>query len=117
MREIVSNPTMVAYCGLYCGACRRYLKEGCPGCHDNQKANWCKVRRCCVDNHYTSCADCVQFRDPVACKKFNNIMAKLFALMFKSDRAACIGQIRRMGIQGHADEMTKQKRQSLRKQQ
>jgi len=115
MKEIVSNPAMVAYCGLYCGACGRYLKGGCPGCHDNQKAKWCKVKRCCTENRYLSCADCSQYQNPMDCRKFNNIMAKLFALVFKSDRAACIGQIRRIGVQGHADEMTRQKRQSLRK--
>ena len=24
MKEIISNPDLVAYCGLYCGACTRY---------------------------------------------------------------------------------------------
>ena len=64
MRSIVSDHGLVAYCGLYCGACGRYLKDKCPGCHENQKAGWCKVRVCCVDNHYASCADCEQFEDP-----------------------------------------------------
>ncbi len=31
MKEIVSDPKLVAYCGLYCGACKRYLQEKCPG--------------------------------------------------------------------------------------
>jgi hypothetical protein len=115
MKEIVADPAMVAYCGLYCGACGRYLKGGCPGCHANQKASWCKVKKCGAENHYLSCADCTEYHDPTDCGKFNNIVARLFAFFFKSDRAACIGQIRRIGIQGHADEMTRQKRQSLRR--
>jgi hypothetical protein len=47
MREIVSDPNLVARCGLYCGA--------------------------------------------------------------------CIDEIRRLGVQGHADEMTKRKRQTIRR--
>ena len=50
MKEIISDPKLVAFCGLYCGACKAYLKERCPGCHDNEKATWCKVRTCCLEN-------------------------------------------------------------------
>lgn len=32
MRAIVSNPALIANCGLCCGACKAYLKEKCPGC-------------------------------------------------------------------------------------
>ena len=27
----------VAACGLYCGACRKFVKEQCPGCWENKK--------------------------------------------------------------------------------
>ncbi len=47
MKEVVSNPDLVAYYGLYCGACGSYLKERYPGCHDNIKAKWCKIKVCC----------------------------------------------------------------------
>ena len=30
MREMVSNPDLAACCGLYCGACKSYLKGRCP---------------------------------------------------------------------------------------
>jgi len=105
MKEIVSNPDLVAYCGLYCGACRAYLKGRCPGCHDNQKAKWCKVRACCAQEGFASCADCKQFADPNECKRFSNFLSKVFSVLFRSDRAACIRQIRGLGIQGHADKM------------
>ena len=59
MKEIVSSPDLVAYCGLYCGACKRYRMEKCPGCRENEKAAWCKVRACCRGNHYSSCAESV----------------------------------------------------------
>lgn len=38
MKQVVADPNLVAYCGLYCGACGAYLKERCPGCHSNAKA-------------------------------------------------------------------------------
>jgi len=115
VKEIVSNPELVAYCGLYCGACGKFLKDRCPGCHENQKARWCKVRICCIDNQYASCADCRQFDDPKDCKAFNNMISRIFGLIFRSDRAACIEQIRELGIQGHADNMTERKRQTIKR--
>jgi hypothetical protein len=111
----VSNPDLVAYCGLYCGACRKYLREKCPGCHDNAGAKWCKVRLCCLDNGHASCADCREFDNPRDCKKFNNIVARMFGLLFRSDRAACIAQIRELGVQGHADKMTELRRMSVKR--
>ena len=115
MKEVQSNPDLVAYCGLYCGACGSYLKDKCPGCHDNEKASWCKIRVCCMDNEYLTCADCNDFESPSDCRKFNNWLSKIFSLIFRSDRAACIQQIKDIGIQGHTDKMTEQKRQSIKK--
>jgi hypothetical protein len=115
MKEITTDPSLVAYCGLYCGACRAYLKGRCPGCHENQKASWCKVRSCCIQNEFASCADCKQYPNPDDCKYFNNIMAKLFGILFRSNRAACIQQIREIGIDRHAENMAQHKRQTIRK--
>ncbi|HOF17360.1 MAG TPA: DUF3795 domain-containing protein [Phycisphaerae bacterium] len=115
MKPIISDPNLVAYCGLYCGACRAYLRGRCPGCHENSRASWCKVRACCVENSFATCADCRQFADPRECGKFNNWVARLFALVFRSDRAACIRQVRQLGLQSHADDMAAHKRQTLRR--
>jgi len=115
MKEIVSDQALVAYCGLYCGACKRYLSEKCPGCRENMKASWCKLRTCGIENGYASCADCTEFSDPMACRKFNNFISKLFGFIFRSDRVACIGQIREIGIQGHADRMSEMKTHSIRR--
>lgn len=115
MKEIVSDARQVAYCGLYCGACKRYLKEKCKGCHENIKANWCKVRSCCMNNQYVSCAECGEFTDPKECKKFNNFLSRVFGLIFRSNRAACINQIKEVGIQGHADRMTELGLHSIRR--
>jgi len=115
MREVVSDPKLVAYCGLYCGACGSYLRERCPGCHDNVKAKWCKVRTCCIEHNFTSCAECTEYPDPKACKDFNNFFSKLFGLVLRSDRAACVAQVRRLGVQGHAEEMARSRRQTIKR--
>jgi hypothetical protein len=115
MKESISDPVLVAYCGLYCGACKKYLNDRCPGCHENEKATWCKVRLCCKDNQYASCADCTQFSNPNDCKMFNSFMSKIFGFIFRSDRAACIQHIREIGIQDYADTMAEKKLQSIKR--
>lgn len=97
---------LVAACGLYCGACPRYLQRKCPGCAKYDKATWCKVRSCCAEHGYISCADCTIM--PLAeCKKFNSFMAKIFGLIFKSDRKGCIARIREAGYEQFIGEMQK----------
>jgi len=115
MKEIASDPNLVAHCGLYCGACRSYLRGRCPGCHENKKAGWCKVRSCCTEHGFATCADCREFLDPNDCGKFNNFIARLFGLIFRSDRAACIRQVRKLGVQGHADDMARNRRQAIKR--
>lgn len=114
-QAIESNSELVAYCGLYCGACRSYLKGKCPGCHNNEKASWCKIRSCCKEKNISSCASCETHINPDDCKKFNNLIAKFFGLVFRSDRAACIRQIRKHGLEGHAKIMAEQKTQTIKK--
>lgn len=109
MKAIVADENLVAFCGLYCGACKAYLKGKCPGCEKNKKAAWCSVRTCCIENRYSSCASCAQFSDPTACKKFNTFMAKIFAFIFRSDRKACIDRIRCIGKEQFAAEMAEKK--------
>jgi hypothetical protein len=115
VKAIVSDPQLVAYCGLYCGACKTYLKDKCQGCHDNVKAAWCKVRSCCRDNQCSSCAECKEFSDPNDCKMFNNFISKIFSFIFRSNRAACVFQIREIGIQGHADKMSEHNLHALKR--
>lgn len=115
MKSITADSALVAYCGLYCGACKAYRKGRCPGCHDNQKATWCKVRTCCREHAYTSCADCTDYTDPRQCRKYNNFISKTIGLVLRSDRAACIRQIKELGLQGHADAMAGQGKQTIRK--
>lgn len=111
-KEIVADKSLIAYCGLYCGACRSYLKGKCPGCAGNMKATWCAIRQCCKEHGFTSCADCnlMALND---CKKFNNFVGKVFGFIFNSDRAACIAAIKEKGADAFALDMAHSGRQSI----
>jgi hypothetical protein len=113
MEDVRTDPQLIARCGLYCGACGRFRKGRCPGCSENTKASWCKVRSCCGEHGYASCAECATPKDPRACRKFNNLIARLFGLVFNSDRAVCIERIRRLGPDGYAAFMATHRLQSL----
>ncbi len=114
-QTLEARPELVAACGLYCGACKSFLKGKCPGCRENKKASWCKVRSCNLEHNTSSCAQCSEFVDPMACKKFNNVISKAFGFVFNSDRGACIRQIRDQGIEGHAQTMTSAGRMTIAK--
>lgn len=111
-KEITAAKDLIAFCGLYCGACRSYLNGKCPGCRDNAKATWCKVRTCCLENNLLSCADCKTI-ELHACKKHNNFISKVFGVIFNSDRAACIGRIKELGYDGYALEMASDRKQTI----
>lgn len=109
MREIVADAKLVAFCELYCGACKSYLKDRCPACHENKKAAWCKVRTCCLEAGYSSCAECKEFEDAKQCKKFHNFISKIIGFVLRSDRAECTAQIKEIGMENHAKNMAERK--------
>jgi hypothetical protein len=113
MREVVADSKLVACCGLYCGACGSYRKGRCPGCRENAKAGWCKVRTCCLEQGYASCADCNEHADPNGCGRFNNVISRLMAVLFNSNRQACVLMIREVGADGYAAIMAERGRQTL----
>ena len=97
------NPEIAA-CGLFCGACRKYRKGACPGCHPNVRATWCAVRSCCIGHGWQSCAECTL--QPLSeCRKFNSFIGKVFGFVFRSDRSGCIARIREVGVDAFAGEM------------
>jgi len=113
MKEIVANKALVAFCGLYCGACGQFLRGKCAGCVKNEKATWCSIRKCCSGHSWGSCAECTLFSDVNDCKKFNNMMSKIFAIIFRSNRKACVKKIKAEGRERFAVIMAGMKRHSL----
>lgn len=115
MKEIVADKNLVAYCGLYCGACKAYLKDKCPGCQNNEKAKWCKVKICCIENKWLSCADCKKFVNVLDCKLYNNFFYKFFKIVFRSDRTACINLIKEKGYDNFVSEMFAKKAMTIKR--
>lgn len=116
MIPVVNSTSLIGACGLYCGACRKFLKDQCPGCRHldsmhpvkhRRQARWlerCKIRRCCKTKAFHTCAECSAGVE--ACKTYTNLVSKLFGLLFNSDRSACIRYIRQNGEEAFAEKMT-----------
>ena len=68
-----------------------------------------------MEKGIASCAACNEYADPKECKKFNNIMSKVIAFVFNSNRPACIAQIKEAGLDGHAKKMAELKKHSLKR--
>ena len=115
MRPIIADQKLIAYCGLYCGACKRYLKEKCPGCFKNERAQWCKIRQCCIERAYVSCADCRDYKNANDCTKFNNVLSRFFGFIMNSDRQACVRRLKAVGAMKYAEEMASQGIPSIKK--
>ena len=113
MKEITINPQQIAACGLYCGACKKFLNGKCPGCKENEKASWCKIRKCCQEKGFHTCADCDKVVEN--CKIHNNFVGKIFAFLFNSDRTACIRYIRENGEDAFAEKMAKDKQMTMKR--
>lgn len=116
MKEIISDTNLVSMCGLYCGSCPRYLKDRCTGCEGNTKATWCKIRSCCLEHNYSSCADCKEFADVMECRKFNTFFSRVIGFILRSDRRAGIEMIKEKGYESFATYMTEKRLVSIRPQ-
>jgi len=114
LKEITADKNLVAFCGLYCGACRSFLSGKCPGCKDNVKATWCDIRKCCLENNLLSCSDCNKI-EVKECKKYNNFVSKIIGFVTHSDRSACIVRIKEIGYNNFSIEMAANKVQTIKK--
>lgn len=112
--ESSNKVQLVAYCGLYCGKCGKLLNGKCPGCAKNDKAEWCKIRKCCMEHNYSTCADCT-ICTPRSCKNYNNVFSKFFEVVFKSDRKTSIEYIKEHGSEAFADLMIKNNQMVIKK--
>ncbi len=106
MNVIKAEESLVARCGLYCGACNTFLKNKCAGCAKNEKTSWCAVRKCAGEKGIPSCAGCNEYPDTASCRKLNNFISKTISIFTGSDRNACIRRIRAVGPRKYAEEMS-----------
>jgi hypothetical protein len=113
MKPINADVAAIARCGLYCGSCKKYLAEKCPGCAGNDRAGWCKIRSCCDERGHASCADCQEHADVTTCPTFHNPMARFFGLLFRSNRPGSIELIRERGYEAYAERMAAERRMSV----
>lgn len=104
---------MIAACGLYCGACRKYGAGKCPGCRETTRAKWCAIRTCCRQKGLSCCAECEE--ELSHCKKFNNFATRVIGWLLGSDRTACIRSIRQEGPAVYAARMAQEGRHTLKK--
>ena len=79
-KEINKDENLIAHCGLYCGACPSFKSGKCDGCRGNSAKSAvvykkCKVKPCCADNGFFTCADCTIYASTKACKKYNSFKA------------------------------------------
>ncbi|MCX6237005.1 MAG: DUF3795 domain-containing protein [Bacteroidia bacterium] len=109
------NNTLISYCGLYCGACPSFKKGRCPGCARNEKASWCKVRKCNIAKGIRSCADCEEYPNTNDCPRFNNFVAKAFGVVFNTDRRKGIAFIKYEGYELYAKNMATLNRVGLKR--
>lgn len=64
-----SSTNLVAYCGIYRGACGQYQKELRMGCISGGGHAPCLVRLCDIEKNYRACAEYDEYVDY---EKFSN---------------------------------------------
>ncbi len=111
-QKLDSSVNLIAACGLYCGSCSKFIKGTCPGCKENEKATWCKIRTCNLENHTANCSECtkVVMQD---CKKLNNRIGKIFKWITKTDRIASLQYISNNGPEDYVKKMTTLKQKAI----
>jgi hypothetical protein len=112
--QITTNENLISYCGFYCGACPKFLKGQCKGCKGDTPGcalgyNACKVRPCCLENGYSSCADCKKYDSVRDCKDYNPLMIRFGQFITKTNRRKGIEMIKEKGIAGFLNFMIDKK--------
>ena len=104
----------ISYCGFYCGACSKFIKDQCfsckgddPECAVGYKA--CKVRPCCIEKGIESCADCDEYDSVKDCKKYNPLMIRFGQFITRTNRRKGIEMIKEKGEQEFLKFMSERK--------
>ncbi len=66
-----------------------------------------------MKNKYKSCADCMEYKDVMDCKKFNTFIGKVFSVIFRSNREGSIKYFKEKGYDNFAAKMDKSRRMSI----
>jgi hypothetical protein len=106
------NENLVAYCGLYCGACPIYLKGKCKSCKDpNSDVHYksCKVRPCCTKNEYSTCAECNKYQSIDYCKDYNPLFLRFSQFLTQTSRKKGIEKIKNDGAKAFLEFMANRK--------
>lgn len=93
---------IISYCGFYCNACPKFKKSDCEGCKgDSPKCAGgykpCQVRPCCIENEFTSCAECDKYESVKDCKKYNPLMIRFGQFLTQTSRRKGIEMIKEKG--------------------
>jgi hypothetical protein len=94
---------LIAYCGIYCGACPSFTSGGCEGCRSKSaksavRYKQCAVKPCCVENGFFTCADCTIYASTKECKKYNPLLLRIASWVEGSDRSKAIEMIKEKGL-------------------
>jgi hypothetical protein len=100
--QMTSNEPFIAYCGLYCKFCPAFKSGKCDGCRGiSAKSSVyykkCKVKMCCIENGFFTCADCTIYASTKECKKYNPLLLKIASWVESSDRSKAIEMIKEKG--------------------
>jgi len=96
---------LIAHCGLYCKACPSFKSGKCDGCRtDSEKSavvyKSCQVKPCCIENGFSTCADCTIYASTSECKKYNPLLLKIASKLEGTDRSKSIEMIKTEGLAG-----------------
>jgi hypothetical protein len=100
--DVQTDGKMISNCGFYCGACPKFTKGQCKGCKgDAQECavgyKQCKVRPCCIENEYSTCADCKKFASVKECRIYNPFMIRFGQFITGTNRRKGIEMIKQNG--------------------
>ncbi len=62
-------------------------------------------RGCVLEREIATCAECTDFKNLKQCRKLNNLIAKIFGFIFRSNRIGNLERIREVAVEQFAREM------------
>lgn len=97
---VENNTNAIAFCGLNCYACGSHKRNRCKGCKDGGGFASCKVRLCCQEKEFDTCAMCEKME---SCKTLDNFISKVFGFIFRTSRKNNLRTIKKMGLESYIE--------------